>query len=124
MILNKKTAVILGLVTVPFLLGASAPSGCTQDQVTLAITTAVNTGCEVVAEINTSGITLTQAEKAMLASSTGFCPPNPAPTNVTSALTDFVASVPAILAIYARTNPAKAKALQGEYVRKMRALRE
>jgi hypothetical protein len=121
--LSRKSAAVLGLVALPFLMAQSAPSGCTQEQVTAIAMAAVNTGCAVVAEINAANLQLTQAEKALLASSTGFCPPNPPPTNMTAALTDFVASVPAILAIYARANPAKAKALSAEYERKLTLMR-
>lgn len=114
-----RSYLILGLVAAPFLMAQSAPLGCTQAQIDAAVATVVNTGCAVAAEIVASNINLTSAEQTALAASVAFCPPNPAPTTMTATLQDFVASVPVLLAAYAKVSPTKAHALRAVYDRAM-----
>src|SRR6185437_10387888 len=118
--LSLRTSLILGSVAAPLVMALSAPAGCTKEQVDTAVTTAVNTGCAVAAEIEAAKISLTVAEQTALAASTGFCPPNPAPTTVSAALQDFVADVPILLQAYAQVNPAKAAKLRRRYMAAMR----
>ncbi len=117
--LTRRSYLVLGLVAAPFLMAQSAPSGCSQAQVGAAVATVINTGCAVAGEITASNISLTQAEQTALAASVAFCPPNPAPTTMTAALQDFVASVPVLLTAYAKVSPRKAKALRASYDRAM-----
>jgi hypothetical protein len=117
--LSRRSYLVLGLVAAPFLMAQSAPSGCTQAQITAAVTTAIGAGCAVAAEINAANINLTSAEQTALTASVAFCPPNPPPTTMTAALQDFVASVPVLLEAYAKANPKKARALRVDYYRAM-----
>jgi hypothetical protein len=117
--LTRRSHLVLALVAAPFVMAQSAPSGCTQAEITAAVTTAVSTGCAVAAEIEAANINLTGAEQTALAASVAFCPPNPPPTTMTAALQDFVASVPVLLEAYAKANPRKARALRVDYYRAM-----